>query len=1356
MQAVGAVINRIGVDYEAAQNCNTFTAYALNAAGLTPVIPTINNSTIPLIGFNGTLEPETWSQDANEFFTEGFDAIASIFDALDIKISQTIHALVDGFNDAWIGVASDIFSNGYNANYSPIVLDLDNDGFELTNVANGAHFDLTNDGFAERAGWINGEDGLLARDVSGNGAIDNQAELFGTDSISSAYDKLNALDTNANGKIDAGDADFADLLVWVDENHDGRSQESELFTLEEVDVAALSLTATDTNTNIEGNILDWQATWYKDDGNGNATVTGGSFGDVFFATSQVDSKYTEEDTRLAQVVSYDSMILPWSRGYGLIKSFQLEATERSEVMDALQAVANLDISDLSEANQMLADFLYEWAGVSSISREGGTEFYNPQNMAFLEKFFNYDYTVPSGNGVGEEFPIGKDATAAISDSLAMVWMTLKTRIMVQGPLQEVFEHAVYGLDTDKMEFNDTLANILANAASLAPTNAEEKSVYWQEVGQVLVINADEFGGNIATIKSQLNTAAGMDIHVLENWILGKESADNFIASNFADSIEAGSGNDTIRSSDGDDNLLGQAGDDSMYGGVDNDTLSGGLGNDTLMGEQGNDTFLYSAGDGADQILDDGGSYNSSDTLIIAGYNYSAATFTCVANTTDFKISFSGSSTDYIIVKRGIENGYATFESVQFADTITRDTNQIRADIFASQSTDGNDTIDGWSWTANNIIGKAGNDVLTGSVLNDTLSGDAGNDTLNGYTANDTLTGGLGNDSLIGGGGLDTYYYTAGDGADTIYDGGNLNEADQLIITGYDLSAAVFSRVGNTNDIRINFTGSTTDFITITDGFENGNDTFETISFASGGSKNVADLRIEVIANQATTGNDTIVGWGSWSNTVDGLAGNDSLTGGSYADILSGGAGNDTVKGEYGNDTLTGNSGTDSIVGGVGSDTYLYTTGDGADTINDNGSTNQSDTLQLSGYDLASTIFTRVNNSSDFKLTFVGSATDSITIKNGLEDNTSTFELVTFANSDTRTLSQIRDEVLTKQMTTGNDTITGWLNVANTISGNSGNDSLYGGIQSDTLNGDAGNDTIMGEAGNDAISGGSGTDSVKGGEGDDVYTYHINDGADTLFESSITNGNDSLLIDGYDLSSAVFSRVGNSTDLRINFNGSATDYITVQYGLDTAVNTLETVNFASGGSKTAAQLRIDVLNNQCTTGNDTIIGWTFQANTIDGNAGNDSITSSGYADSLSGGSGNDTILGGGNNDTVSGGEGNDSITGDAGNDILNGNAGIDTLTGSAGNDIFKFDNLTDSTSTGRDYIKDFVDGADHIDLIGLGFNHLTTNGTTVEGELRLIYDSGANKTYVHSDQNSFEISLLGDCRSVLSDTDFMFS
>jgi hypothetical protein len=61
----------------------------------------------------------------------------------------------------------------------------------------------------------------------------------------------------------------------------------------------------------------------------------------------------------------------------------------------------------------------------------------------------------------------------------------------------------------------------------------------------------------------------------------------------------------------------------------------------------------------------------------------------------------------------------------------------------------------------------------------------------------------------------------------------------------------------------------------------------------------------------------------------GGTGQDTLTGGAGADLLVGNAGNDVLQGGPGNDTLLGGTGTDTY-------TYTYTSGQGRDTITDNG------------------------------------------------------------------------------------------------------------------------------------------------------------------------------------------------------------------------------------------------------------------------------------------------------------------------------------------------------------------------------------------------------------------------------------
>ena len=72
---------------------------------------------------------------------------------------------------------------------SPLVIDLDGDGVETTTVESGVYFDHDDNGFAEKSGWVGKDDGLLVRDINGNGQIDNGTELFGNNSVLSSGQK---------------------------------------------------------------------------------------------------------------------------------------------------------------------------------------------------------------------------------------------------------------------------------------------------------------------------------------------------------------------------------------------------------------------------------------------------------------------------------------------------------------------------------------------------------------------------------------------------------------------------------------------------------------------------------------------------------------------------------------------------------------------------------------------------------------------------------------------------------------------------------------------------------------------------------------------------------------------------------------------------------------------------------------------------------------------------------------------------------------------------------------------------------------------------------------------------------------
>lgn len=137
------------------------------------------------------------------------------------------------------------------------------------------------------------------------------------------------------------------------------------------------------------------------------------------------------------------------------------------------------------------------------------------------------------------------------------------------------------------------------------------------------------------------------------------------------------------------------------------------------------------------------------------------------------------------------------------------------------------------------------------------------------------------------------------------------------------------------------------------------------------------------------GNDTING-DSGDDVIFGYDGDDRLNGGMGNDSVHGGNGNDTLWGESGDDRLNGGDGddvlfggqgTDYLVGGKGADTYVFSLGEGKDTIVNN--VGEHNALQfgqnISVNDLHIDVATDVRGNTDWKITIKGSEGDSITI-----------------------------------------------------------------------------------------------------------------------------------------------------------------------------------------------------------------------------------------------------------------------------------------------------------------------------------------------------------------------------------------
>jgi Ca2+-binding RTX toxin-like protein len=174
--------------------------------------------------------------------------------------------------------------------------------------------------------------------------------------------------------------------------------------------------------------------------------------------------------------------------------------------------------------------------------------------------------------------------------------------------------------------------------------------------------------------------------------------------------------------------------------------------------------------------------------------------------------------------------------------------------------------------------------------------DTGRHDLIGPPANDTVTMNAG---ALRANGLNNLEFSLGRGADIV----STNDAD----LGLPDTGGQFLVRGGAGVDRVSVTGNADWWI---------NDL--RVASSSGGQINFDGIeRATVIAG---AGNNTITAVGFFGPMIlQGLDGNDTIWGGSYADTISGGNGNDNLFGMNGDDSLDGGANVDRLFGGDGDD-----------------------------------------------------------------------------------------------------------------------------------------------------------------------------------------------------------------------------------------------------------------------------------------------------------------------------------------------------------------------------------------------------------------------------------------------------
>ncbi|HYV14189.1 MAG TPA: hypothetical protein VE980_24995 [Pyrinomonadaceae bacterium] len=141
--------------------------------------------------------------------------------------------------------------------YTPVVIDMQGNGIQLTNAQNGVLFNVL-PGYPAKLAWTlpDSDDAWLVLDRNANGTIDSGEELFGNATpqalpppgeskngfLALAEYDASAKGGNGDGLITASDVIFSSLQLWHDNNHNGISEPGELRNLSESGIVTIECT----------------------------------------------------------------------------------------------------------------------------------------------------------------------------------------------------------------------------------------------------------------------------------------------------------------------------------------------------------------------------------------------------------------------------------------------------------------------------------------------------------------------------------------------------------------------------------------------------------------------------------------------------------------------------------------------------------------------------------------------------------------------------------------------------------------------------------------------------------------------------------------------------------------------------------------------------------------------------------------------------------------------------------------------------------------------------------------------------------------------------------------------------------
>jgi len=249
---------------------------------------------------------------------DGMDARASFYSNGDGTVSVsaigddgkhysgTIHDKGE-FANGW-GMTADSDDEDENeGDGNPVLLDVTGNGLNVNALSNSSQFvNLNGDGYQHRMAWAGNGTGVLVFDADGDGKISNSKEFEFTQWDPTATGDLEALkdvfDTNGNGKLDTGDAQWSKFKVMVN---------GQLVSLDSLGITSIDLTPKGSGQSFsDGSAITGTTTYTKSDGStgavGDAVLASDSNG--YIVNSTVVTNADQSKTNTIQAYNADGSL----------------------------------------------------------------------------------------------------------------------------------------------------------------------------------------------------------------------------------------------------------------------------------------------------------------------------------------------------------------------------------------------------------------------------------------------------------------------------------------------------------------------------------------------------------------------------------------------------------------------------------------------------------------------------------------------------------------------------------------------------------------------------------------------------------------------------------------------------------------------------------------------------------------------------------------------------------------------------------------------------------------------------------------------------------------------------------------